>query len=75
MSRLIADHERTFLREILELEALARFLTVSGPPEPAPPVRKRPREGRPYLHPTKGWRGDRTFPRGTNKRRIRRAHA
>lgn len=26
-----------------------------------------------YLHPTKGWRGEGTFPRGTNKRRIRRA--
>lgn len=28
--------------------------------------------GKPYLHPTKGWRGEGTTkPRGTNKRRMK----
>lgn len=59
-------------------QRFAAFLTAvlaSTPPlvTGRPNRRRLPKHkgGEAWLHPTKGWRGDGTYPRGTNKRRIK----
>jgi hypothetical protein len=58
-------------------EGAALAILMAGAPTFDLPAVSRPQskrgggdDSRPYLHPTKGWRGDRTFPRGTNRRRM-----
>jgi hypothetical protein len=54
------------------LEALLlKFLSMDFPPlHFAAPLTERERRGKPWLHPTKGFRGPGTRPAGTNRRRI-----
>lgn len=53
------------------LRKMAKFIIAQSVMIPPAPIGHRTLREIPYLHPTKGWRGIGTRPRGTNLRRVR----